>query len=429
MTPLEPEGLVDLGNVTDAAPAVRDEHPPRRRTRTPRIVIAALVALSLLGAAAPPPRSLVTLVAEIAVGPYAQALVDGDRMYVDSYGERNLIVAYDLRSRRRLWSTIEVEQPPQNTLSLIGDVIVSSSYGAGGVAANTESFDVATGRRLWANPGSSAIETADGVLVQSPRLDGAPGGDLMYPSGYSLLDRRTGRVIWSVSVPAGCATVVGGATPPDTLAEACPVEGTVRTIDLADGRTRSERAAPLGGSIDTSRINPALIMVEPQIVIVGRTLLIAHMNVPGPTVDAYDLDSLATRWSGVDEADAQEVVECGEAICFYSTPDAGTRIDTLTGARLGAAVPMSLTTDPVGELRLAGADRRVESIPLGADGELISLSPDGTGTAWLENRSRTPIAALPRTGVSACELVRPYVVCATTDERVTVWRLDPSLRS
>jgi hypothetical protein len=425
MTSSVPELFVDLGNVSDHQPGL--EHAPAwNLARVPRIVLVAVVALLLLGSAAPPPRSMLTLVAEAMVGTNAQIIIDGDRMYVDSYDLRNTLSAYDLRSHRRLWSTDQIEQPGEGLL-LIGPTIVASSYNGSPGSTNTEAIDVTTGRLLWTSENGNALGAGRGVLLQTPLAPDAFQTGFGNPTGYHLVDPRTGRVIWSIRVPDGCVTTLTGTRPADLLIEACVAADTIRTIDLADGRTVAQRSAPLGSGVDPAIVDPSEQMTQPQLVVVGGTLLIAHANVPVPTVDAYALDTLASRWGGLGEQFAQGISACGHEICFYQTPEVGIRVDVATGRSLGPADPMpgdDQVPVPEGTLLAVGSDGKAAAvIPTGPEGEAEFIQPDGTGTVWLARRSGRLIGPLLRSGRSACEQFGPYVACATTDDRIRVWNV------
>lgn len=423
MTRSELEIVVDLGNVTDRSTAP-DPLPRRSAKRSIGLAFLVTTALLLLAAAGPLTRSTLTVVADAPVGSQAHVLLTGGRLFVDSYGEKNTITAYALDGGRRLWSTDDAEEPDLGALLAVDGTIVVSTSGIAPHETNTESFDQATGRRLWASESGYAVVTSHGVLLQSPPSAATFADGFVDSAGYQLLDPRTGQAIWSLHIPDGCVTALAETGVPTTLVEVCVTDSSVRAIDLADGRTVAERLVPLGQDVNVAPLDPSEVMERPQVTVIGATLLISRASVPTPTVDAYALDGLLSeRWSGLTEPQAQYVEPCGDAICFYTTGQNGIRIDVTTGESLGpiAAPPVRVAPGSLAVVATNGIQpQAILNSPAGTD---VAVQPDGNAPVWLERTPGELIAPLPGAGPTSCAQTAGYIVCATLDSRVRVWRL------
>jgi hypothetical protein len=284
--------------------------------------------------------------------------------------------------------------------------------------------------------------TADGdVLMNSVLTDGS--------TILHRVDPLTGRARWSLALPTECSSAVASDPDhglPEGLIEMCLTitptgiidtdHVTLRTVDLTDGTVRASRyldITPFSGVVD---LPPNEVLPSPELDVFDDVIAVAHQNAPTPTVDAFQLATLAPLWSGLPISSTESLENCGLYLCLV-TGAGSTELDPHTGKVLGPG-------QPYGEPNVAGASYvlvarghavdgpgtyAVAQVPEGASVAVPETTP---GPVWLAAQAidadtrapvTTPIEPLAGVGPGGCVLAGAYLACSTGPDVLTFWRL------
>ncbi len=435
--------LIDL----DVQPP-RPQGDGRRRPRVglPRAVpalVVALLALAVLGPAAPPAPGMRPVLS--AGGTAAAAFTLGsDALYTASYGPANPnsesgVRRFDLGTGALRWAA----SLPQNVQHLVVEDHAGVLMARSGSGPRISFLDAATGAVLWrseqANMSVVAL-TGRGPLIATD----VPGA-----TGLRLADARTGRTIWDRTLDAH---VTFG---PDDLwygeprrVVAVGLAGTVVVLDLATGAEMSR------GDLGPLRRADTLDGDSASAGTVGTDRLVLHRRVGGrDSLTAYSLVPFARLWSRPAEV-GQSAVDCGPVWCVYPqdgplpTPGgpAGVAVEAIDPAtgRLRWRAPGFAFAGGVGGLVLA-ADTQDEPeisvlhpatgrpvrrlgrvVPIGD--LLLHADSRAPGTAWVRwlptgNRSGRVLGRVDSGAAHGCESLGRYLACPTTAGPTKVWRL------
>jgi putative pyrroloquinoline-quinone binding quinoprotein len=440
------EPLVDLGDDFDAPPPgswMAYRWPMLRRCRIALPVVALLL---LVAAAASAPSAPLHQAARVPIGIEASVMIVGSDLYVyDTSDGHNGIRAYELGSGRLQWSASTPEIAGETSMQDVDGNIVVSMVDTDASGEHTVTFDARTGRRLWSDEFGFATDAAGGLLVESaPRPPGYNFPGTVRTGTFRLLDPRTGAIRWTVDVPSSCVTDVGNpaAGLPNTLVELCSDSSRLTVIDLLSGQVAASRQVPLGDPGADYVLPPPDQMAEPQLVVAGGTLLIAHANAPQPTIDAYAMTDLNQLWTGLPVIGGQDINQCGPDLCVFDGTSIGSVVDLTTGKPIGLTPPRAavaavgaLALAPVGKPITFSAASLVSSIAAGMSTPLQSVTATSAPkllasrqvtTSKLTGRqseSATPIEILHGVDVRSCVTIAGFLACATTSDRLTVWQL------
>lgn len=447
------EFLVDLGEDLDLPPTGSWASSRRSTIRRLRLAVPLLALLILVTAAAPPPPAPLRLAAHIPVGFDASVMVEGPNLYVYDIAEgHNGIRAYRLEDGALQWSASTAELATETTMSYIDGRVIVSMADTDARGEHTVAFDAATGQRLWTSDLGFAVVTESGVLVESaPPPPGFNFPGTVPSETFSLLDASTGRTRWSVDAPVNCLTDIAGRAggPATVLVELCLNSARLTEIDLSDGDVAAARDVGLGDPEANLFQPPADQMDDPELFVINGTVLVAHADSPTPTVDAYDMNDLRQRWTGLSIAAPESLDPCGPALCVSDELATGSVVDPLTGKRIGVIPPRNTATPGDGALvlvplRQAASPSDVTPLPSIAAGTSSPLPPardsrstlpagnaiwlarwhvTETSSARLPAGAATPIEFLPGVDALSCIEIAGYLGCTTTPDHISLWEL------
>ena len=426
----------------------------RRATRPRQFAVPAVALLLLVSAAQAAPSDLVRFAARVPAGIDATVMVEGSTLFVydardpaaavkECCSGSNLLTAYTINGGRRLWTAATVEVPELTTMRCLDGLVVLSMVDRDLAGEHTVAFDAATGRRAWSSDLGYATPAAGGILVEAANRP--PGFN--YPGTpvtgmFRLLDPRTGATRWSHRVPDNCLT---DATDPtlsarvDALAELCLNTSTLEVVDLSTGAVMARRQIDLGDPGANFLLPLADRMAQPQLTVMGDTVLVAHANAPRPTLDAYAMADLRQQWSGVPVSSDADVEPCGKDICIYDDAAglSGTILDAATGRTVGAA-PARARDPADGSLVLLAVNHAshpstlIAKVGAGMSTGVLELPPDTPTPTWLamwrtDNHSgdgdAVPRQVLTDVSAASCVEVATLLTCRASIDKIKVWRI------
>jgi outer membrane protein assembly factor BamB len=308
----------------DAPPAPVVSRPPIRYYRYAGLLLTAILALVLGGAATTASHVIWRSAGSFALsGPDTSFQLLGDRLYtLDTAGDQRMITAWSMSPLRQLWTTSTplTRDPSSGALIRDGNVYLTGAgaYTLLQTPVGTTVLDNATGAIRWAT--ATPVLAADGVgIVQETRF--RPG------TGYDETSGNPGPLYWS-------STGQPHTEPPE--------QTTVRALDLATGRPLwsadehgsvyvvpaagdatgfvvvaaddlTERAAATGRII---RQHPLTVGDVSYPDVDGDVLLLRHQEPDGSGVaTAYSLDTLAPIWRLTEPADTGNGSSCTDLPC------------------------------------------------------------------------------------------------------------------
>ncbi|MBO0870253.1 MAG: PQQ-binding-like beta-propeller repeat protein [Micromonosporaceae bacterium] len=450
--------------------------------RARRLLLVALLGAVGLGGSPPPARQPLTPTAALPDNVYLGFQLSGGTVYTVSSGDAvtfsqlPTLDAYRLGDGRRLWR-IPLPLPASlpEAVPIGAGVLLVTGTASAAPGDRTVAVDQATGTWLWSSPlpwlrlvpaGRTVLVgaylEADGGPGISPLVD-TPSPRHPPPLQLAGLDPRTGRVAWSVRVPAGYWTGLpreadrpgdpagsGGSR----YAVMVSPGGSVSTIDLTDGAV--------------SRPVPLALAVQPDLRLIGDWLVVAG----GTSLSAYRLADLRLQWTFVVNSPHPATVACGTLICVNDGRDSlavvaatgrlawSTTRWTPTGTLGGwiyavPAAPPGTTGDgaPAGPAAPALLDPGTGAPVLTLTGWALvpgMLSPGGgpyllraadpevaptaaIGVTWLAllhpggGRPRIePLAPVPEVFGNGCAAADVWIVCETRENSLRAWRYLPA---
>ena len=436
-----PHVFIDLGEEHGTVPETEAAGGPRVRVRLPRpvrLAVPTLAALFLLSAAAHAAPVPLPPVARIPVAADDHVAVVGSAAVVlGTRSGRGVIRSYNLDAKRQGfdWSAALDVAPADADVRLIAGVVVAETQSPGGGATLTEAFDARTGERLWRSRDAlSEFGPAADVTLQTPATG---GGTVLH-----RVDVRSGATRWTLPIPANCSTqdiVDPTHGVADGLVEMCfdpSMSGArtlfhpiLRVVDMVSGTVRASRSLDL--AVDPSLLRSEGGLPQPQVAIVDGLVVLLHVNIPFSMADAFRVADLRPVWSSVAIADLDALQRCGVTYCLATTDGVAT-IDPATGALGPGAGPTQISglgtlnflLIPVGSMPLT-----VVSAP---EGQTVAVPAAGADRVWLVGERavgdggqplRTLIEQLDGVDANACLRMGDYLVCATSPDDLTLWRL------
>ncbi|GII20484.1 outer membrane protein assembly factor BamB family protein [Planosporangium mesophilum] len=331
------EPLIDLGELTGAAPSADDEGRPRVPARLVLLLVAVLVAAGLPGdAALIPLRPVLTT-------PFTPTDFDmgDDVLYLfDGSYAPNRVLAHRLRDGKRLWQVGSPATASYETVRQVGGrtLFVPDPCTAPG-SVSTVAVDTASGREVWRRPGTAEWLVSGGTLVVMARPHftyGCGTGLPATPVHWDAVNVATGALAWSVEVPEVDRISLDSGRDGSRWVVFVARDGTVVVRDLLTGAVTAQtvlpelaRPAPPGGHA------PALggdVVPAPDLLIVGNQALLLRRPAirfgGGPAVldiTAYDVAGLTRRWDvrvDVGPSDLRgsagyvDLAACGPMLCL-----------------------------------------------------------------------------------------------------------------
>jgi outer membrane protein assembly factor BamB len=428
-----------------------DQPAPRSRLQgVVAAVLVAVVAATTLAAAASPTRLQPWYSFD---GHYQLGTVTENVIYavrVDK-GDDYLVEAHRLTNGALLWQRSMTGV--NSAVAGNGRYAVVSARDPDGRPVMLTVLDGATGRTLWQRSGVAPLSMRGDVVVvddDDPSRYGEPSDDPTVPmppeQHLDGLELATGRVRWSVTVPAGVdraleyyARAESGGFEVRSLVELEP-NGSLRVRDLATGQVTLRSTLEVPGKTEGLELYDGYLLVRAYTPDTERAGLPNDLRV-------YDAQSGRLLWRNTDEH-LGFVQPCGPYLCVVN--DGGTsavepkngftvwRIDRLDGTS-NADVGNLL-----GYLNAAGEQPTVVVIEARTGRVTRKLAPWQLVTSvgwprvlvWQRDRLAHGLIArldvrtgrvtvLGRTdgwfGQPDCQVAAAYLVCATND-MVSVWR-------
>jgi outer membrane protein assembly factor BamB len=435
--------LIDLGEDWSVA----EEPLVRRRPGAARGPLAALlvvVVLLLVGgsvAARPPFIPLTSIPVQ---GVTATDVGAGGVFVVVQVSGRRSVTRYALDGGGRTWEAVVPDLPEGvSYLPAAGALVVWSFDDAVAGPARFTVLDATTGRQLWSAVGDlvfgrSPTDRTALVLVE----DGSGSTQVRYT------DMRSGRAIWSRTVPAMTQML---ATDEQTPAEAAgfvlaAADGTVTLVGRQTGEvlaTRQfDRLVPAGAPGFDPENNTLLNIVG------GRLIVARQMGTPRAGYSSYDLPGLTRRWSRADPGISGYPDACGHNLCVTGFTGDVVALDPADGSTLWRAPGWQGATD-IGGGRLltsrsgggpragildAATGRLLRDLgdwtPLfgPTDGDLFTAPDPGNyrytwfGALDRERDVVRPLGRLEGLSTQGCQVYDDLLVCRTLNARLQVWR-------
>jgi outer membrane protein assembly factor BamB len=172
-------------------------------------------------------------------------LVDGDKVICIAGGEGACAVAFDKKSGKELWKSLNAAEPGYSAPSIIE---------AGGRrqllvfhAESVSGLDPETGKRLWGVP----LKATNGAAIMSPVRD----GDYLFAGAFHTVckgmklsaDKPGAEVVWTGDKKTGAYPVNGQPFAEGGYLYANCQDGEVRCVEMATGKRLWETLQPLGG--------------------------------------------------------------------------------------------------------------------------------------------------------------------------------------
>jgi outer membrane protein assembly factor BamB len=172
-------------------------------------------------------------------------LVDGDRLIVIAGGEGACVVAFDKKTGKELWKSLNAAEPGYSTPTILEaggrrQVLVFHAESVNGL-------DPETGKRLWGVP----LKATNGAAIMSPVRD----GDYLFAGAFHTVckgmklsaDKPGAEVVWTGDKKTGAYPVNGQPHAEGGYLYANCQDGELRCVEMATGRRLWETLAPLGG--------------------------------------------------------------------------------------------------------------------------------------------------------------------------------------
>jgi outer membrane protein assembly factor BamB len=434
--------LIDLGEDWSVA----EEPLVRRRPGAARWPLAALlVVVVLLAGGSVGARPAFLPLASIAVqGVTATDVGAGGVFVVVQVSGRRSVTRYTLDGGGRTWETVVPDMPEGLThLPAAGVLVVWSFDVAVGSPSRFTVLDATSGRQLWGGAGDlvlgrSPTDRTALLLVQ----DGSGSTQVRYT------DMRSGRPIWSRTVPAMTQMLATDAqTPPEAAGFVlAAADGTVTLVGRQTGEvlaTRQfDRLVPAGAPGFDPENNTLLNVVG------GRLVVARQMGTPRAEYSSYDLPGLTRRWSRSDPGISGYPDACGRNVCVTGFGGDVVALDPADGSTLWRAPGWQGATDIGGGRLLAsrsGGSQRAGILDA-ATGRLLrdlgdwaplfgptdvdlftAPDPGNYRYTWFGalDRDRAgvrPLGKLEGLSTQGCQVYDDLLVCRTLDARLRVWR-------
>jgi outer membrane protein assembly factor BamB len=449
--------MIDLGR-DRSVPGGR----PRRRDWRARwfAVVGVLLALLLGGsAAAPAPRLTPVLTLPASAG--MSFLAAGDTLYLaarDDSGDWRL-TAHRLPDGAIRWSMPLADQAGGILDGVArGRVLLLSSRDQALHGQLWGAVDMATGRVLWRVADVARVVwawlPAGWTTVSSP-AGSAPrvlvaSGDEAGESGLRSLDARSGRLVWSRSLPAAVV---------QTFVPARDGGGADRIVLLAPDGNTEVIAADTGRTLVAGRLDvppaatePVAAPGRPELSVAGDEAVVSYPHGDAAVIIAYDLGTLAERWRVTRPTTGIYISACGQLLCVGDQTGL-TGVDPATG-RDRWHTPAWFAAEPtVGGLVASVSDRphgrralidpRTGQTQLDLTGWSLPIASIDAPTSLIVGRGdgqddRVWVGALDPapptlrllgwlTAVTddSCSNTATYLACSTPDLHVRVWRYHP----
>ncbi len=417
--------------------------PARGWWRRARLAVPLCAVLFLAAASAQAPVSPIAVSARVPVGLDASVVVLGDEaIVVEIRDQQNEISAYQLTGGKLIWtSRLDVLASDVNIVTADGAVIVSmSDMAASGL--HTQAFDARTGAHLWdARDGLLDLDDHDDLMLRTGDSDAGP-------MTVKRVDPRTGVVRWQTVVKQFCQYAFGN-DPSLRLAaafvEMCFTDlgdssfstdtPTLRVLDATTGVVKATRVLDLTRSGFFTMPDPNQLDT-PELNVWNGAVLVAHANVPQPTVDAFDVATLRPLWHGLAITAQDSLQPCGALLCVYRTNGIEV-LDPATGRRLPGPAPFdgARTTGSAYVLVpdepniVAAGQLLVAQVP---EGISVTVPTWSTGLVWLASvtygpaagrSTPEPIQPMRGVGPGACFEAGTYLGCSTSRDELSFWRL------
>jgi outer membrane protein assembly factor BamB len=326
-----PPAAIDLGTLPAGPRPERLTPRParlRRRHRQTAVlaVLAVLVSLTATAAAGPSPWLVAHFT--VALGPFGMS---ADTLYVVETEEftsferadgstvpepegPQTLRAYRLRDGALRWEAPLPGRQPQHLFALYGGaphvVRLPGDDGNGGIATTSlTSFDPHTGQQRWTRNGAVFAVTG-GLLIVDPDATTVFGLHDVEVRHLEAVEAATGRTEWRMDVPGG---VDVNFTPDGRRLVSQHADGTLTSYDLARGRELAT-----GGEVGSTGA---------WSVAAGLVVTADH----GGTVTAYDVDTLAHRWSATGLPLDAIPVACGTMVCVHTRDGHPAALDPADG--------------------------------------------------------------------------------------------------
>ncbi len=218
-------------------------------------------------------------------------LVDGDNLICVVGGEGTHAVAFDKHTGEQKWAALTAPEQGYSPPTIIE---------AGGarqlvlLAPNAvTSVDPATGKEYWSVP----YTATNGSIIMSPVVD----GDLLYVGGYSnqslLLklaeDKPAAEVVWANKGQQAISPINVQPYTEDGILYGFDQKGTLRAVDLAEGKRLWETSEPVSERPANS----------------GTAFIVRHGDVRWMFNDSGDLVIAKITPEGFEELDRAHVIE------------------------------------------------------------------------------------------------------------------------
>ena len=432
--------LIDLGE--DWSAAGDTQARSSRRSARGRLLAPFVVVVLLLAGGSVVPRPPFVPLLTIAIQGVTVTEMGGGGVFVGAQGVGPGIVArYALDSGGQAW-LVAVPDTPDGLLYLAGPaVLVVHTYDMQGGPTGFTVLDAATGDQLWNSSGGTVLGPIaagnDDALVTAP--DAAGSMQVRYTS------MRTGRAIWSRSVPALTQTVAtDGQTGDATGWVLATPDGTVTLLARQTGAVlatrKIERLLP-AGSTSFEPENGGFVTV-----LDGLLLVMRQLSGVRATLTSYGLPDLTPRWSqtGLTPGGPDN---CGPVLCVQSFSESVVGLDPRTGSirwraqgwqtaqNLGGGRLLAFragTSQNTGVLD-AGTGRLLGTLgdwtPLPGAGAKLVRTPDRSDyrSTWFgvldaDRALVQPLAKLPGLSSLGCYPYDDLLACRTLDARLQVWR-------
>ncbi len=453
-----PEALIELGEDWSVPEPVADPEAPRRRRSGWLFVLALLPALALTVSARPP-----TPFREVATVPAASnqifVVTAGTVAVVEAaLGDSSRVTSYPLSGGPARW-TANVPGPVGALVPQPGSRVLFAVSAPGFVAA----LDLDSGELLWSMPGAFLVDGRDGTGRAVVAVDRTPASRTV-----RALDVRTGRPLWSVSLPAPPAAapwiLVAGpdGTGPGRVAV---LDGD--TLSVLDEASGARLASTSAGIPSADERHDARV---PRLYLLGGRAIVAYEANFHTVLSGYDLDPFALRWSASMPTETSSLSACGPVLCAGTGPlgtcfpvrcsaidsylfgldpvTATLRWVSPTWSRTGPPLPTGtrptvivFNREPPGLTARAGiVDPRTGQVLLNLGSwapvnpapdtpAILAATEDDSYHSWFAmlrtgGTALVPVGRLPVAG-QACQSAPAYLVCPTLDGRLTVWRYRP----
>jgi outer membrane protein assembly factor BamB len=218
------------------------------------------------------------------------ALAGGDAGVLTAFDARTGVVQWSVTRPGELWSAPRVDAA--------SGAVVATWHG--GDQPHVEVLDLATGASRWSAPTAPAA-AAPVVAGHGPgALVVVAAGDGHYTAAVEARSLATGEVRWQVPVPASFERAV---EPAAGRHEVVVVDhfGTVTALDLADGRTRWQRALDEPVLATRVALTPSRVLLATYggtVTVLGRADGRVVATTDRRRLAGYPVGGVAVRWGG-----------------------------------------------------------------------------------------------------------------------------------